>query len=75
MTAVLSDDADSDVDIDYALLYTYTLCDSEPGYGPRVVTLECATGVTGRYLYLYLNNSDTISLTLCEVEVYKASKY
>ena len=66
LTAVLSDGS---VHATYALLDTYTLCGSEPGYGPRVVTLECAAGAIGRYMYLYLPNSEAV-LTLCEVEVY-----
>ena len=66
LTAVLSDGS---VYANYALLDTFTLCDSEPGYGPRVVTLECAAGAIGRYMYLYVPNTDS-NLEVCEVEVY-----
>ena len=66
VTAVLSNSRVESPD--YATLNSFTLCGGEPG-SPREVTLECAAGAIGRYLYLYLPSAGSV-LTLCEVQIY-----
>jgi len=81
VTAVVSNDEPSDA-TDYALLATYTECDSLEGDPEEVNTLNCGRNTVwgsamarqmavGRYVYLYLPLlRDNAYLTLCEVEVF-----
>jgi len=71
ITAVVSNVAPSD-DVTYDILETYNFCASQDGSAPGdIVSLTCADGAVGRYVYLYLPllRADAF-LTLCEVEIF-----
>ena len=51
----------------------YARCGQYEGTPTEVSTIDCTAGTIGRYLYVYLPSSN--SLTLCEVEVYGERKY
>jgi len=73
LTVVVSDVSPDDATISYNMLADFQVCAVLEGEPQREMTLHCAEGTVGRYVYMYLPTPhiDTI-LQFCEVEIYVA---